>query len=340
AMSGLFRPVATSTLTLHAYNNGCGSQNGTITLHLSKKYAYRSASRPPTGVSGNTITWNVSNLSIGNNATIYVYADAAIGTTLKVDDTICNTVAIAPVLNDVNLSNNTIYQCDRVRASFDPNDKGVFPSGDISPGTKLTYTINFENLGDDTAFNIYILDTLSDMLDAGSFQILHSSHAISHVMQDPPGGQKVVRFEFKNINLPYKNTPAFNKGFVQFSINAKSGLPPLTQINNRAGIYFDINPAVMTNSTENRVTPVAVSDIDVTAEYSLFPNPVKDILTVETEPNGFESLTLLNSMGQVVTKQQVTGRSSYINMMSLPAGLYYIQLIGREGVSTQKVEKL
>lgn len=339
AMVGQFRPVATSRLVLHAYNISCSAQSGVLTVQLSNKYVYKSASVTPASVNGNTITWNVSNLSVTNKATIYLYADTAVGANVQIDDTICNTATITPTSGDVNTANNTVYQCDKVRASWDPNDKHVYPAGDIMPGTKLNYTINFENLGNDTAFNIYIMDTLSNRLDAGSLQILTSSHTMSHVVMDAPGGQKVLRFDFKDIHLPDKNSPDFNKGFVQFSINVKNGLAPSTPISNRAGIYFDINPVVITNYAENRIKPVSINDVEISNQIAVYPNPVTDVLTIKINNGGYEVLRLLNNMGQVVANQNINGITTTVNMANLPTGMYYLQLTGKNNTITQKIEK-
>jgi hypothetical protein len=338
-LTGQFRPVATSRLIIHAYNLGCGAKNAVLTVQLSNKYVYKYASVTPANVSGNTITWNVNNLSITNNATIYLYADTATGANVQLNDTICNSATITPTSGDVNTINNALTQCDEVRASWDPNDKHVYPAGDIAQGTKLTYTINFENLGNDTAFNIYIMDTLSNRLDAGSLQVLTSSHAASHVILDGPGGQKIVRFDFKDIHLPDKNSPDFNKGFVQFSINVKNGLAPLTPISNRAGIYFDINPVVITNYAENRIKPVSINDVEISNQITVYPNPVTDVLTIQINNGGYDVLRLLNIMGQVVSQQNISGNTMNMNMANLPTGMYYLQLTGKDNTIMQKVEK-
>lgn len=337
AMAAWLRPVNKSYLSVYAFNNSCGTKSGTVTLNISNKYKYDYAYPTPTSVSGNTITWNVSNLSYTNGKYFTVVLDT--NSQLTIGDTVCNLLTITPTSGDVNTNNNTISQCDKVRASWDPNDKSVYPSGDIMPGTKLTYSIRFENLGNDTAFNISILDTLSDKLDLSTLEVMHSSHPVAHSLVDGPGAQKVLRFEFKDIRLADKNNPDHNKGFVQFSINAKSNLAPLTQINNRAGIYFDINPVILTNYTENRIAPVSVNSVELDKMVSVYPNPVTDVLTIKTLGTGFSNMKMLNTMGQTVSVQTVTGNTTYVNMKQLPAGIYYIQLTGKNGTVTQKVEK-
>ena len=71
--------------------------------------------------------------------------------------------------------------CQEIRDSYDPNDKQVFPkgisaAGNIELGTWLTYRLRFINKGNDTAYMIRIVDTLSNDLDLGSLQFGASSH--------------------------------------------------------------------------------------------------------------------------------------------------------------------
>ncbi|MBP6811684.1 MAG: hypothetical protein KA138_09190, partial [Saprospiraceae bacterium] len=61
-------------------------------------------------------------------------------------------------------------QCLENTGSYDPNDKQGFPKGYgsahyIRPGTPLEYLIRFQNTGNDTAFTVRIVDTLSAWLD-------------------------------------------------------------------------------------------------------------------------------------------------------------------------------
>ena len=334
---GRFRPVNTSRLIVHVYNNACGPKNGVLTVHLSNKYTYKSANPTPTSVNGNVLTWNITGLSALASKNIYIQADTA--TKVNINDTVCNYAIITPTSGDVVPANNTITKCDKVRASWDPNDKGVHPSGDIMPGTKLTYTVNFENLGNDTAFNIHILDTLSDHVDVNSFEILHSSHDVSYFFVQNSINKNILRFEFVDIHLP-DSSSTDNKGFVTFSINAKQGLQPLTQINNQAAIYFDINPPIITNIAENRIAPVGISSINVTEDVRVYPNPVTDVLTIQTEASTYNSLKLYNNIGQVLMQQNVNSNTTQIDMKHLPTGMYYIQLQGDAGTTTKKIEKL
>ena len=61
-----------------------------------------------------------------------------------------------------------------------------------------------------------------------------------------------LTFEFRNIFLP-DSTINFDasQGYVMYSIRAKDDIDEETIIDNTANIFFDYNPAVVTNTTEN-----------------------------------------------------------------------------------------
>lgn len=336
ALVGRFRPVNTSTLVIYAYNNSCAAQNGVLTVHLSNKYTYQSANVTPSSINGNVITWNLSNLDILHSKVIYLYADTA--TTVTLNDTICNYATITPTSGDVYLPNNTANQCDGVRASWDPNDKHVHPAGNIPSGQELTYTINFENLGNDTAFNIHILDTLSQHLDPSTLQVISSSHAVATTLYDY-SNTKVVKFDFANIYLPDSNSREYNKGFVQFKINVKPNRAPNQVITNRAGIYFDINPVILTNYTENTIAPVGIKNVSKANDVTMYPNPVSGVLTIRTANNAYHKAQVYNTLGQMVLEQSISNNTTQMNMQHLMPGIYYIQLQGTHETRVEKIEK-
>ncbi|UTW61794.1 hypothetical protein KFE98_17545 [bacterium SCSIO 12741] len=140
------------------------------------------------------------------------------------------------------------------RCSYDPNDKAATPPGFDSLGYvpydtyKLEYKIRFQNTGNDTAYRVQILDTLSADLNWSTFQYLDASHNVITEL-DTNG---IVTFTFDNIFLvdSATNEPASN-GFVTFSIERDSSLADSTTVSNRAGIYFDFNPPIITNYAVN-----------------------------------------------------------------------------------------
>ncbi|MEL6862891.1 MAG: hypothetical protein AAFP19_00670 [Bacteroidota bacterium] len=146
--------------------------------------------------------------------------------------------------------------CLPIIGSYDPNDKLVSPRGVgpevwTPPGTRLNYQIRFQNTGTDTAFNVFILDTLSEHLDWTTFKLGAYSHPMDFCMEGQ--GSAVLRFEFNDILLPDSSTNLLeSQGFVRFSIKALPNTPLETDIENNADIYFDFNPPIRTNTVRNR----------------------------------------------------------------------------------------
>lgn len=130
----------------------------------------------------------------------------------------------------------------------------VKPGGNILPGTNLQYTISFENTGNDTAFNIYIMDTLSDDVNPQSLRVVGASAKMNiSKYYDNTIHHNIVRFDFPDINLLDSSHHDQCNGFVVFNIKAKSGLADGTNIPNYGGIFFDFNPVVMTDTVVNTV---------------------------------------------------------------------------------------
>ncbi len=241
-------------------NTTCSAAAPVVTMVYDTKYTYDApgyssylTSPLPTSVSGNTLTWNLSALSAGASQLITVWIERpTILGWLTPGDTVNTMISVSPVVGDINPDNNTITKTDTVKSSWDPNDIEVSPQGYVLPCTQLQYKINFENTGNDTAHNIYVLDTLSDNLDPRSLAIVTAS-ATMNISMLTDGGYNVARFDFPNINLLDTSRHNNSDGLVIFNITAKTALGDGTIIANQAGIYFDDNPVVNTNSVQNAI---------------------------------------------------------------------------------------
>jgi uncharacterized repeat protein (TIGR01451 family) len=222
--------------------------------------------------------------------------------------------------------------------AYDPNDKQGFPlgvgeEGFIRPGQALDYLIRFQNTGTDTAFTVVIRDTLSDWLDPASIRSGTSSHPYAFNFSD----EKAIQFVFSNIMLPDSNVnePA-SHGFVRFSIRQRPDVPLGTAIRNRAGIYFDFNEPIITNTTlhtvqENFLTTVDVKDVAVRPglELNVFPNPVSHSAQFRLSSGGIERglLQVWNAQGQLVGTQPFSGDQTTWNASGMGQGLYFFQIV-------------
>jgi hypothetical protein len=280
--------------------------------------------------SGNLIAWGVGALSVFSLPAHFEYAVVKSGSALTIGDTVqvkCSAFATAG--GDSDSSNNFTFEVDTVKASFDPNFIAVSPSGCFDDSV-LQYAIHFENLGNDTAHNVYILDTLADELSVNSLRIKLASAAMN-ISIFKAGTHNVVRFYFPNINLLDSSQHGFNDGAVFYSIRPLPGLSLGTAISARVGIYFDYNEVVMTNAaTTVKGCPAVIIDHTGVASHerkvSLYPNPAKDELIIKSEAGIYKSFTITNTVGQVMIQQELASPLKAVNIKALPAGMYYVSM--------------
>jgi uncharacterized repeat protein (TIGR01451 family) len=309
----------------------------TLVMTCSPKYDYVSAYPPPTTVSGNTLTWNLT----GSPSTpLYIDVHFEVpGTWLIPGDTVHSSYVISPTSGDADPTNNIIYRVDTVKASWDPNHKSVSPAGNIIAGTLLEYKVQFENMGNDVATNIHVLDTLSPNVDIETLKIIAASAKMDLTVLHA-GGSTILNFDFPNINLLDSSHHGECDGMVVYTIKSKSGLSPGTTIDNRAGIYFDENEVVMTNTVQNTIPfPAHALSAPNVSATKLYPNPVTDELTIKTENNAYSTATITNIIGQEVISQPLDGPQTKVNVKALPAGIYYVTLSGADGVRVEKFVK-
>lgn len=247
-----------------------------------------------------------------------------------------------------------MYIADSVRAlmedyvervlfcGFDPNDKLATPLGvrDEHYTLKqipLQYTIRFENTGNDLAHHIVIQDTLSPHLDLSSFEVLGASHKVITQLQE----NGVVAFQFQNIFLPDTSEGKEKaQGFVSYRIKAKSGIPENTVVYNKASIYFDKNPAIVTNTTFNTmVTKIPVltaleREQTWTMENYAYPNPSESVVNLHCSDQVVE-IRLVNQQGQL----QARTNNRMFDVSQYRKGLYFVQFIGSnaEVIAVQKI---
>ncbi len=229
--------------------------NGTIKLVKSPLCNYVSSSPMPANILGDTIWWNVNNLKPMDTASIVLKLMIQPPPLTNLNDTIRTIAVITIDANEQTPLDNIAAVKQVVRGSYDPNDKtenhgGRITTQQVANGDYLQYTIRFQNTGNDTAFNVYIRDTLDNKLDWTTMQVLTSSHNYQMTMTN---SNKCV-FTFSNINLvdSNKNEPG-SHGYVVYRIKPKTDVVLGDVIKNTAAIYFDYNLPVLTNTETTTV---------------------------------------------------------------------------------------
>jgi len=130
----------------------------------------------------------------------------------------------------------------------------------VAAGKEIVYSIGFKNTGNDTAYNVVITDTLSNLLQANTLQMVASSHPCKTTVKG-----NLVTFELLNIKLPKASSNALKSiGFVSFKIKPKTNLTTGTIISNKANTYYNYRApqsSIATTVIKAVVTPLTMIDV-------------------------------------------------------------------------------
>jgi uncharacterized repeat protein (TIGR01451 family) len=254
------RPARQNSYTITYTNESGQTYNGTIKLKLDNRLNFQNATPSPTSIVGDTIIWNITNLPLFSSKNIVVNF---LADTLSNNDSLYSFVKIYNSQTDITPENNEYSLLDVVRAAYDPNDKIsdksiITPQQIIDNNQYITYTIRFQNVGNDTAFNIYIKDTLDNNLDWNTIQPISSSH--DYDFEQING--KYLTFNFLNIQLPDSNTnQTLSHGYISFKIKPKNNLLLDDIISNKASIVFDVNVPIVTNDVQTNIAELRSSSV-------------------------------------------------------------------------------
>lgn len=149
--------------------------------------------------------------------------------------------------------NNSWTLFPTVVCAYDPNDKCSTQPGYtdenhfILADDEIEFRVRFQNTGNFPAQTVVIRDTLDLIhLDIERFYPVFVSHDYMATVE--PNG--VLAFTFNNIMMPDSTSEEpGSKGYVVFRIRPRDDLQHMDVIHNTAYIFFDANPAIVTDTT-------------------------------------------------------------------------------------------
>lgn len=291
-------------------------------------------------VSGNVFTYSITDYSLIN-----ILQDFGLvfltNTTAQAGDIICVNVVVTPVAGDNNTGNNNYQYCYQVVNSYDPNYKEVYPIN-VSPGYNdyFVFTVHFQNTGNAPAINILLTDTLDSNLEPKTFQVIYSSHNNSVSLDS-----NVLSFRFPNILLPDSATDEpGSQGFIQYRIKPKANLVPGTQIANTAYIFFDYNPAIITNTTISEFLPNNSIEQYHEEKIYVYPNPNHGFFTVVPNQSKPFLIAIFNIFGEEIFKSEINlplepvpDRQTVIDISAHSKGIYLLQIISGSFIQNKKL---
>ena len=334
SMYGRFRVSKLTTVNINggdiARHHGTTCSNhssGIVTTSIAGSVHYISAALgalTPTSVSGNTLFYSVidfDSIKMGDfDIIVLTDTQAVIGSSVCITTIVTTSGGI-----DINSANDSLTQCFHVVNSWDPNYKSASPATVPTAGGWLTYTVEFQNTGTDTAYTVVVKDTLSNNVDASTFQYLASDHkAVIQLFGN------VMVFTFPKINLvDSAHNAAKSTGWIQYKVKSKPNLIQGTPIKNTAYIYFDNNAAVVTNTTSTMVGTTGINTLPAEDGFiKLFPNPNKGSFTLQTSGSIHEYYTISDMLGHIVAQQFIIADTQPIDLSDVAEGVYTIAVRG------------
>jgi uncharacterized repeat protein (TIGR01451 family) len=334
------RPGNETTYLLTVNNKGNQAISQVrVAVKLDANLTVQNTSLPYT-TNGDSLIFNINTLHAAQiqNISIRVLANTA----LIFNDILHNYVIASTNVVETDLLNNVVVFDDVVRGSYDPNDKTASASNlpNLAAQTNnITYTIRFENTGNDTAFNVVVRDTLSNNVDWSTLEIINVSHNYTlNIEQD-----SILVFVFKNILLSassHNNDDAH--GYIVYEIkpnvqNANTNY----DINNTAHIIFDYNKPVTTNTANTKVEQVLKTKHNeaLNKQLLVYPNTADEVLNVDVSMMNIKNYTLqlLDVNGRVVYKKNEDKTLSKINVSTMANGMYILNVKTEIGNATKKV---
>jgi hypothetical protein len=171
----------------------------------------------------------------------------------------------------------------------DPNIK-YGPEGDVRPGQKLDYKVEFENEGEGIAFGVYFIDALDEDLDDATLEI-GPVISVQTGAQIAPAG--TYDLQTRTVTWFVGEVDSEKGGYAKLSANVRADALDKSEIINFATVYF---PSVPEATRTNGVVSTVILDITppvTTSSVSPTPNAINwnntDVtvtLTAQDETDG------------------------------------------------------
>lgn len=333
------RPGFTANYLLTVKNNSANqAENVTVTLDFTEeRVVVNTVDAPYTTTDSNTIEITVGTITPFTNSTVNVTFDVFEPPVNEGGDQLLYTAYAAMDAEDNDVTNNYHTLSQILVNSYDPNSV-VVAEGDMIPYDAnppelpyIHYTINFQNLGTAEAVNIRVENELDANFDWSTFEMLTASHEYSLTRTEGH-----LEFQFDNINLPDSTTDEpGSHGHIVYRVKPKEDINEGDIVNNTADIYFDFNPAIVTNTATSEFYSVLSTNTYQNKAIRLYPNPVSDVLYIDTKQSHLTAINIYDVNGRLC----ITGKESAINVQELKQGLYFAEVITDSGKQFYKIIK-
>jgi len=317
-----------------AYRNNGSQTIASGTLNFTKPAEVSISGIYQTGTVANAtgFSYNFTNLLPNEYRYFWVKMEVPIIPTVALGQQLTSSAQVTFTGTDAFPLNNSATLIQTIVGSYDPNDKSEAHGGKIlhssfTANDYLTYTINFENTGTANAINVKVVDILNSKLDGTTVKMIDASAAFS---LDRIGN--TLTWKFNGIDLPPSSSSSetIGHGFITFQVKPKSGYAIGDVIPNSANIYFDFNPAIITNINSTQFVQFLEVNEFESKDFIFSPNPAVDTLLIElkNENGHIKEVKIIDQLGRIIRTTSFSSslNSEIINLNSLTTGTYFLEV--------------
>ncbi|SDI45065.1 T9SS type A sorting domain-containing protein [Winogradskyella thalassocola] len=333
------RPGFDTSYRLVYRNIGTTQLSGSVSFEFdNSKLNFLNASETIASQTTNILTFDFTDLNPFETRTIDLSFNVFPPPTTNIDDELVAIATVNPVSGDETEGDNVFTLEQTVIGSYDPNDITVLEGDEISieeANKYLHYLIRFQNTGTASAIKVRVEHVLDDKLDWTTMQL----ESLSHTGRVEIVNETNVSFIFNSIYLPDSTTDEPNShGYIAFKIKPKSDVAIGDVISGIADIFFDFNPAIITNTVNTEiVAPLSVNEFNVQS-IQVFPNPGQNVLKVVSN-QVIDKLTIIDINGRVLNSIDISNLEYSLDISSFLEGVYFIKVDSGDTESTKKFIK-
>ena len=334
------RPGMTYMNKIEYKNLGVNATGGTITFLKPTLVTITTISQTGTVSNATGFTYAFTNLLPNETRIFYVTMSVPASPIVNLNDLLTASATISAPANDINLTNNSSTNSQIVVNSYDPNDKmesrgDKIPFNQFSQDDYLYYTVRFQNNGTANAIDVKIEDVLDSQIDEESIRMVSSSH--NYVMTRVNNN---LVWEFKNIQLvPSSVSQTLSSEYIYFKVKLNPGFQAGDIIPNTASIYFDSNPAIVTNTFNTKFTS-ALSNLNFTSnDFTLYPNPANHLIYINlnSSSESISKISFYDVLGKNIKEIQPSSSNTIsVDVSSFPKGIYIVEITTESNLKTTK----
>jgi hypothetical protein len=139
-----------------------------------------------------------------------------------------------------------------------------------------------------------------------------------------------LTWKFDNIQLPVSVADSeIGKGYVTFKVKMKPGFNVGDIVPNTASIYFDNNPAIITNTFTTEFYNLLSTANFNALDFLLYPNPSNQLVQISI-PNTTEmmdTVTLYDVLGKSIKViNNIAANQLTLDVSEMAKGVYFVEI--------------